>query len=95
VSRESVARATGALNMIQRIAASVGTALLAVVLQRALRAQSPDLDGGLSAVGAAAQQRHDQIAPALANAFGTAFWVALVLTALALIPALLLPSRGD
>jgi hypothetical protein len=81
--------------MIQRIAASVGTALLAVVLQRALRAQLPDVDGGLRSVGAVAQQRHEQIAPALADAFGTAFWVALVLTALALIPALLLPRRGE
>jgi EmrB/QacA subfamily drug resistance transporter len=95
VSRDAVARATGALNMIQRIAASVGTALLAVVLQRALRAQLPDVDGGLRSVGAVAQQRHEQIAPALADAFGTAFWVALVLTALALIPALLLPRRGE
>src|SRR5512133_2676204 len=50
VSREAVARATGALNMIQRIAASVGTALLAVVLQGALRAQVPDVDGGLRSV---------------------------------------------
>jgi MFS family permease len=95
VSREAVARATGALNMIQRIAASVGTALLAVVLQRALRAQVPDLNGGLRTVGTVAQQRHEQIAPVLADAFGTAFWVALVLIALALIPALLLPWRGE
>jgi MFS family permease len=95
VSREAVARATGALNMIQRIAASVGTALLAVVLQRALRAQLPELDGGLRTVGTVAQQRHDEVAPALADAFGTAFWVALVLVALALIPALLLPRRGE
>jgi EmrB/QacA subfamily drug resistance transporter len=95
VSRAAVARATGALNMIQRIAASVGTALLAVVLQRALRAQLPDVDGGLRGVGAIAQQRHDQVAPALADAFGTAFWVALALIAAALIPALLLPRRGE
>jgi MFS family permease len=95
VSREAVARATGALNMIQRIAASVGTALLAVVLQRALRAHVPDLNGGLRSVGTVAQQRHEQIAPVLADAFGTAFWVALVLIALALIPALLLPWRGE
>ena len=95
VSREAVSRATAALNMIQRIAASVGTALLAVVLQRALRAKLPDLDGGLAAVGAIAQRRHAEVAPALADAFGTAFWVALGLIAVALIPALLLPRRGE
>jgi EmrB/QacA subfamily drug resistance transporter len=95
VSRDAVARATGALNMIQRIAASVGTALLAVVLQRALRGEVPDAAGGLRAVGAVARQQHEQLTPALADAFGTAFWVALVLIALALIPALLLPRRGE
>jgi EmrB/QacA subfamily drug resistance transporter len=94
VPRAAVARATG-LNMIQRIAASVGTALLAVVLQTALRAQLPDVEGGLRGVGAIAQQRNDQVVPALADAFGTAFWVALALIATALIPALLLPRRGE
>ena len=37
VSREAVAQATSAINVIQRVAGSVGTALLAVVLQRNLR----------------------------------------------------------
>jgi EmrB/QacA subfamily drug resistance transporter len=39
VSREAVAQATSAINVIQRIAGSVGTALLAVVLQRNLRVE--------------------------------------------------------
>jgi predicted MFS family arabinose efflux permease len=39
VSREDVAQATSAINVIQRIAGSVGTALLAVVLQRNLRVE--------------------------------------------------------
>jgi hypothetical protein len=36
--------------------------------------------------------RH-QLAPALADAFGAAFWVAFALAAAALIPALLLPRK--
>jgi EmrB/QacA subfamily drug resistance transporter len=39
VPREAVAQATSAINVIQRIAGSVGTALLAVVLQRAIERQ--------------------------------------------------------
>ena len=38
VSREAVAQATSAINVIQRLAGSIGTALLAVVLQRSLEA---------------------------------------------------------
>jgi EmrB/QacA subfamily drug resistance transporter len=37
VSREAVAQATSAINVVQRIAGSVGTALLAVILQHNLR----------------------------------------------------------
>jgi EmrB/QacA subfamily drug resistance transporter len=73
VPREAVAHATSTINVIQRIAGSVGTALLAVVLQHQIDA------GGSHA------------APALAEAFGTTFWVAFGLVATALVPALLLP----
>jgi EmrB/QacA subfamily drug resistance transporter len=66
-------RATSAINAIQRIAGSLGTALLAVVLQRALRGE--------------------HTADAQAAAFASTFWVALALTAAALVPALFLPGR--
>src|SRR5919204_368614 len=73
VPREAVAHATSAINVIQRISGSVGTALLAVVLQHEIDAA------------------HSRSAAALANAFGTTFWVAFGLVATALVPALLLP----
>jgi EmrB/QacA subfamily drug resistance transporter len=73
VAREAVAHATSTINVIQRIAGSIGTALLAVVLQH-------EIDAG-----------HSRSAPALADAFGTTFWVAFGLVATALGPALLLP----
>jgi len=87
VSREAVPRATSAINMIQRIAASIGTALLAVVLQRSIEGKG--LDGGIGALDS-----RSSAAPQLAAAFGTAFWVAFGLVAAALIPALLLPRRS-
>jgi len=41
VPREAVEQATSAINVVQRLAGSLGTALLAVVLQRQLPAHSP------------------------------------------------------
>ena len=82
-------RATSAINAIQRIAGSLGTALLAVVLQRAIKSELPGFQGGLAEAG-----RLDQPI-ALTNAFGTTFWVALALTVAALVPALLLPKKMD
>ena len=87
-------RATSAINAIQRIAGSLGTALLAVVLQRTIRGELPGFRGGLGQAGALAA-RDPQAPPALASAFGTTFWVALVLTVAALVPALLLPRKID
>jgi predicted MFS family arabinose efflux permease len=71
VPRDAIEQATSTINVVQRIAGSLGTALLAVVLQRQLPAHSP------------------------ATAFARSFWVAVVLVALALVPALLLPRRRE
>jgi hypothetical protein len=93
LSREAVPRATSTLNTIQRIAGAVGTAVLAIVLQRAIAAEAPSLDGGIQAMAGLSPEARAQVAPALADAFGTAFGVALALIAAALVPALLLPRR--
>jgi EmrB/QacA subfamily drug resistance transporter len=93
LQRAEIPRASGALNAVQRIAGALGSALLAVVLQRAIDAELPHLRGGIGQ--ASALVGHDPLhaAPAIANAFGTTFWVAFALTAAALIPALLLPPK--
>jgi EmrB/QacA subfamily drug resistance transporter len=91
VPREAVAQATSTINVIQRIAGSVGTALLAVVLQRSISASLPGIHGGIGALAELSHAARAQAAPALADAFGTAFWVALGLVAAALVPALSLP----
>jgi EmrB/QacA subfamily drug resistance transporter len=62
--------ATPQLNVLQRIGGSIGTAVLAVVLERAL-AGTTSLD-------------------AAAAAYGTAFWWSLGITALAIVPCLVL-----
>ena len=91
LTRAETPRATSALNAIQRIAGAIGTALLAIVLQRAIAANLPDLHGGIQALATLPSGRRAEVAPALADAFGTTFWVAVGLIAATLVPALLLP----
>jgi hypothetical protein len=62
--------ATPQLNVLQRVGGSIGTAVLAVVLQRALI--------GANTIGAQA------------SAYGTAFWFSAGLTALAIVPCIIL-----
>jgi EmrB/QacA subfamily drug resistance transporter len=97
LDREEAPRATSALNAIQRIAGAIGTALLAVVLQRAIAGNVPDLRQGIQALATLSPQHRADVAPALADAFGTTFWVAVGLIAATLVPALLLPrpQRGE
>jgi EmrB/QacA subfamily drug resistance transporter len=89
----AIGKATSAINVVQRIAGSVGSALLAVLLQRQIIAQLPGFHGGVAQAGAAAAHDPLQVAPALADAFGATFWVASALTAVAMIPALLMPAK--
>jgi EmrB/QacA subfamily drug resistance transporter len=91
VPREAMAQATSAINVIQRVAGSIGTALLAVVLQRQIASELPGLDGGIGAIAALSGPGRALADAAPANAFGTTFVVAFGLVAAALIPALLLP----
>ncbi len=68
--RSELPDATPQLNVLQRVGGSIGTAVLAVVLQRALV-------GEHTLAGAA-------------SAYGTAFWVSAGLTALAIVPCIIL-----
>jgi len=70
LERRELSHATPQLNMLNRVGGSIGTAILAVVLQRAL-------------TGA-------HTASASASAYGTAFWWSAGLTALAIVPCVIL-----
>jgi EmrB/QacA subfamily drug resistance transporter len=93
LEREETPRATSALNAIQRIAGAIGTAAMAIVLQRAIADRIPDLHGGLAGLARLSAQQRASVTPALADAFATTFWVAVGLIAVALLPALLLPRE--
>ena len=94
--REAVSRASSSLNIIMQLGGSVGTALLAVILSREISDRLPQAaaGGGAGAVGSIPDRVREQIAPKLADAFGSTFWVALALTAVLIVPALLLPRHG-
>jgi EmrB/QacA subfamily drug resistance transporter len=80
----AVARAASLLEIVQRVGASLGIALLAVILQHGLHGFNLS---ALEDMPAAA--RPDLDAP-----FSTAFAWAVALTALTIVPALLLPRRA-
>ena len=87
----AVPRATSALNVMQRIGGSLGTALLAVVLQ----GQISDRLGGPGGAGGGTLERlpdavRERVAVPLAEAFAATFWWAVGISVLALIPATVL-----
>jgi EmrB/QacA subfamily drug resistance transporter len=94
LERAQVPRATATLNALQRVGGSLGTALLAVVLQHEIRtslAGSGGAGGGtLERLPAGARAR---VADPLANAFAHTFWWAVGTSLLALVPASLLAYR--
>ncbi|MFF5262860.1 MDR family MFS transporter [Actinomadura viridis] len=89
-------RATSSLNIILQLGGSFGAALLAAVLSRQIAQRLPQAPGtaGGGRAGPVPEQIRERFAPQLADAFGHTFWVALALTALMIVPALLLPRTG-
>ncbi|MER6531982.1 DHA2 family efflux MFS transporter permease subunit [Streptomyces sp. NPDC001508] len=88
VAKEVVPRATSAFHVFQRVGASLGTAVLTVVLQKEALRHLPEGVPGLTAVVPGSAVAHG-----LATAFRAPFWWALAFTALSLVPALFLPGR--
>ena len=89
----AVARASTALNILQQTGASIGTAVLSVLLAAAISSQ---LGSGHGTIGAAAglpPGAREHVAPAMAAAFGQTFWWALGLLAVAFVASLALPKR--
>ena len=91
-----VPRATSSLNALQRIGGSIGTAVLAVVLQGEVKDQLAAAQVGQSAPAASGtleqlpEELRTRLAEPLAAAFATTFWWAVGISALALIPATIL-----
>jgi hypothetical protein len=97
--RAAVPRATTALNIIQQVGGAVGTAIMSVLLTNAITDRlpaAPGQGGGTALEGggqALPPEARAQVAPLLADAFGSVFVWAVVFLAIAFLPALLLPRR--
>nr|WP_188274021.1 MDR family MFS transporter [Streptomyces sp. CBMA152] len=89
VPRELAPKATSGFNVFQRVASSLGTAVLAVVLQQHIEDRLPAGGPPLAQVMPGSHMAKD-----LATSFGPPFWWALVFTALAIVPCLFLPGRA-
>ena len=85
-----VPRATSALNVTRQIGGSLGTAILAVLLQHEIRVKLGETAGGGGQLQRLPEQVRAQVAGPLAEAFANTFVWAVVISAIALIPALML-----
>jgi len=96
LEQTAVARATAALNSIQRLGGSIGIALLAVVLEHQMTDHLPHAAGGsnLGALTQAPSAVKAQVAPLLAESFGHTFWWTVALTVITLVPPCSYPARG-
>jgi EmrB/QacA subfamily drug resistance transporter len=87
-----VARASTSLNIIQQVGASIGTAVMSVILTVALKDR---LGGGSgdSGLGAAPTNLPLEVRDLMASAFTHTYWWAVALVVPAILVALLLPRR--
>jgi EmrB/QacA subfamily drug resistance transporter len=85
--------ATTALNINQQVSTSLGTALISVVLATAMTDRLPEVSAGIGSVRGLPGPARQAIAPRLADAFQHTYVWAVILMALALVPALFLPRR--
>jgi hypothetical protein len=86
-----IPRATAALNTLRQIGGSIGTALLAVVLQHeAAAALSPANGQAGQLLGPLPAGERAQVSGPVATAFGHTFMWALAIALLAIIPAVAL-----
>jgi len=100
LSHDEIPGASTALSTIQRLGASLGAALIAVLLEQQLRSVVPAGHGGaLASLGAMPASSRAHLSTPLAGAFGHTFWLAFALTALTIAPVFLMkpgraPARG-
>jgi len=90
--RAATGHATSAINVVQRVAGSVGSAGgRPAGHHHRLPARVPRRDGEAAALAGASPRA----ALAVSHAFALSFGVALALSAVALVPAVLLPGRAS
>jgi MFS family permease len=92
--RAAIARASTTLNINQQVSASIGTAVLSVLLANALADRLPGGGGGIGAAAAVPPAVRARIVEPMAEAFASTFWWALGLVVIAFVVATaLLPKH--
>jgi hypothetical protein len=92
--RAAIARASTTLNINQQVSASIGTAVLSVLLANALAERLGSVGGGIGAAAAVPPDVRARIAGPMAEAFASTFWWALALVVVAfLVSTPLLPKH--
>jgi EmrB/QacA subfamily drug resistance transporter len=90
----AVARASTSLNITQQVGASIGTAVLSVLLANAIESRLGTSGGGIGAAASVPPGQRAQVSEKLADAFGSTYWWALALVIVAFVIATpLLPKR--
>ncbi|MEU8347564.1 DHA2 family efflux MFS transporter permease subunit [Spirillospora sp. NPDC048832] len=94
LGHDEVPRASTMLNIIQQVSASMGTALMSVLLANQLTAKLGGGAGGeIGSTEKVPPAIMEKIAGPMADAFQHTYWYAVGLIALAFLPALLLPRK--
>lgn len=93
LDRAQIPRATTSINILQRVGGSVGTALLAVILERQITAQVPGAAGSVTTGASIPTSLRQHISAQVATAFGHTFWWAVGIGVLAFVPALFLSRQ--
>jgi EmrB/QacA subfamily drug resistance transporter len=96
LQRHEIARVTSGMNAMQRVGASIGTALLAVVLSRqmtVIMSGATTGGAGMHVMQTMTPATRTFVLPALSTAFGHTFAWALGITVLGLVAASFLPRR--
>jgi EmrB/QacA subfamily drug resistance transporter len=83
--RAAIARASTTLNINQQVSASIGTAVLSVLLANALADRLGSRGGGIGAAAAVPPDVRARIAGPMAEAFASTFWWALALVVVAFV----------
>src|SRR3954447_15776921 len=86
LGRADIPRATSALNVLQRVGGSIGTALLAVVLQHQIATQLGAAGGGQGTLQRLPDSVRRRVAEPLSAAFAHTFWWAVALSVVAMVP---------
>jgi EmrB/QacA subfamily drug resistance transporter len=92
--RAAIARASTTLNIEQQVGASIGTAVLSVLLTHEIISHLGAGGGGGGIGKTLPPAVRERVAPSLAEAFGATFWYALALIVVAFVVAIvLLPKQ--